>query len=227
MTTKTYTNKSNAARAAKAANGGTLEGLTLMGQEGAWYYDGKLAGADATTQAASAPHVAAEATEQAATAPEAAAPVANTPEAAKKGAHKPLAKRAPKAPAKAAPTSKEVAAAYPKGVQALKVNETKGKNKPRMTTGYKLQKDRDEAHGVKRKSTGTVGDQLWAVYDKLLAQLKAKNKKAGAKDLALAHVRDAGIKAGFNATTVALAFYQWRRFHGVRGRGRKQKVDGE
>lgn len=35
---KTYTNKSNAARAAKSANGGNLDGLVLMGSEGAWYY---------------------------------------------------------------------------------------------------------------------------------------------------------------------------------------------
>lgn len=36
---KTYTNKSNAARAAKAANGGTLDGLTLKGEAGAYYYE--------------------------------------------------------------------------------------------------------------------------------------------------------------------------------------------
>lgn len=35
---KTYTNKSNAARAAKKANGGTLLGLALYGVEGEWYY---------------------------------------------------------------------------------------------------------------------------------------------------------------------------------------------
>lgn len=35
---KTYTNKSNAARAAKKANGGTLEGLRLEGTAGAWHY---------------------------------------------------------------------------------------------------------------------------------------------------------------------------------------------
>lgn len=36
---KTYTNKSNAARAAKKANNGTLDGLVLKGTEGAWYYE--------------------------------------------------------------------------------------------------------------------------------------------------------------------------------------------
>lgn len=227
MSIKTYTNKSNAARAAKKANGGSLEGLTLMGQEGAWYYDGKLAGADATSQAATALHAAAVATEHAATALDAATPAAPAvaPAASKKAA-KPATKKAT-TKAKPAPTSKEVAAAYPGGVKTIKASKHKGKNKPRMTTGYKLQKERPESHGVQRKSSGTVGDQLWAVYDKLLAKLRTKDKKAGAKDLALSQVREAGIEAGFNTTTVALAFYQWRRFHGVRGRGRKQKVDGE
>jgi hypothetical protein len=89
-----------------------------------------------------------------------------------------------------------------------------------------LEKVRPEAHGVQRKSTGTVGAQLWELFDKLLAKLQAKDKKAGAKDLALSQVRGAGEEAGFNSTTVALAFYQWRRFNGVRGRGKKQKVDG-
>lgn len=36
---KTYTNKSNAARAAKKANNGTLDGLVLKGTEGAYYYE--------------------------------------------------------------------------------------------------------------------------------------------------------------------------------------------
>lgn len=224
MSIKTYTNKSNAARAAKKANGGSLEGLTLMGQEGAWYYDGKMADAgEVTAQAAAVLHQAAAASEQAAQLLEQAAPVVAKQVAASKPAKaaKPAAAKEPKK----APNSKEVAASYPSGVKPIKANESKGKNKPRMATGYKLQKERPESHGVQRKSAGTVGDQLWAVYDKLLAALKAKDKKAGAKDLALSQVRDAGIKAGFNSTTVALAFYQWRRFHGVRGRGKKQKVD--
>lgn len=36
---KTYTNKSNAARAAKKANNGTLDGLVLKGTEGAYFYE--------------------------------------------------------------------------------------------------------------------------------------------------------------------------------------------
>lgn len=39
---KTYTNKSNAARAAKKANNGTLDGLVLKGTEGAWYYEAEV-----------------------------------------------------------------------------------------------------------------------------------------------------------------------------------------
>ena len=38
MNVKTYSSKSNAARAAKATNGGTLDGLELHGVEGAWHY---------------------------------------------------------------------------------------------------------------------------------------------------------------------------------------------
>lgn len=250
MTTKTYSTKSNAKRAGVKQYGNAA--IKCYGTEGAWYYAPPTAEADAASapqdtadvQAAVLRNLVAATNQVALAALQADAPKAPVkraavkrtpvaPPAPTKATTKAVAKTAPKAPAKAAakkvakpvPTSKEIAAAYPSGVQKLKANETRGKNKSRTSTGYKLQKERPENHGVQCKSVGTVGQQLWAIYDKLLTDIRKKVKAAGAKDLSLGNVRDAGIKAGFNSTTVALAFYQWRRFHGVRGRGKKQKVD--
>lgn len=253
MTTqKTYSTKSNATRAGKVANGGTLDGLQLLGSEGAWYYgkpddaapapqqalDVTEAASDvarALVQAGNAIALAGLQAEQGAQVPAprktkakvpAKKPVANHAlVTAPNAAPKTPAKRAPAKAAKpkAAPTGKDIASAYKTGVKGIPANATKGQ--PRTVTGYKLQHERIEANGVQRMSKGTVGDQLWSLFDKALAALQKGNKDFGAKDLLLGAVRKVGTDAGFNNTTVALAFYQWRRFMGVRGRGKKQKVD--
>lgn len=222
MSIKTYTNKSNAARAAKKVNGGNLDGLVLLGSEGAWFYappadtEALAAQAAESMQAAPATAPTAEALLEASNGITAAATPSKAPSKAPS-------KRAPTKAATTLPSGKDVAGAYPGGVAKTKASASKGK--PRTKTGYRLEKERPEAHGVQRKSTGTVGDQLWALYDGVLAGLRKKDKGAAPKDVPLATVRSVGVAKGFNPTTVALAFYQWRRFHGVRGRGKKQKVD--
>lgn len=197
---KTYTNKSNAARAAKAANGGTTLGLALYGVEGAWYY-----------------------------APQAAPVVVQKRNA--DGAS------VLTAPAKKAPAKKAAAKKVPAGKHTAKV--TKVATKGRVTTvkakldvydpkhgptqgrirGYVIDADRDEKHGVKRRSAGTIGGRLWAAFDKLSA------RAGGPEKLEIAAVKDHKDVANFNKNKVVIEFYLWRKYHGVRGRGKKQKVD--
>lgn len=205
---KTYTNKSNAARAAKAANGGNLNGLELRGQEGAWYYA-------PAEQAAPAAETVASMT-----------PSLGTPVAAKAKkaapAKKAPAKAAPAAPAAKKAPAKKVAAkkAAPARKPAQPAEEYDVKHGPTQgrISGYHIDADRDEKHGVKRRSSGTIGGRLWAIFDKLAA------KAGGAEKLEIAVVKEHKDVADFNANKVVIEFYYWRRYHGVRGRGKKQKV---
>lgn len=156
---KTYTSKSNAARAAKKANGGKLTDLELKGKTGAWYYVSK--------------------------------------------------KAAKKAPAKKARKAAPVRQEY----------DPKHGPKQGRISGYHIDEDREEKHGVTRRSTGTIGGSLWAIYDRMAA------KAGGPAKLLIADVKVSPLVSEYNANKVVIEFYYWRRFNGVRGRGRKQKVD--
>jgi hypothetical protein len=242
---KTYTNKSNAARAAKVLNGGSLDGLELKGKEGAWYYaipignehvpvdDGiekplrNGMGTPVKTPPAkkAAPRkVAALEFERPARATAAPATVASkgngkaTPKGRSTTAHtfkadKPAAKKAAKKVAKKAPAKK---AAAPR-VAVVEYDVKHGPTQGRIR-GYHIDTDRDEKHGVKRRSAGTIGGRLWSIFDKLSA------KTGKAQDLDIATVKAHKDVGPFNPNKVVIEFYYWRRYHGVRGRGKKQKV---
>ena len=159
---KTYTNKSNAARAAKNANSGTLDGMQLQGEEGAWYY-------------------------------------------ARKPALQPPAAEQRKRTSNATPRE---------GAYDAVNGATQGR-----ISGYRIDSHRDEQHGIKRRSAGTIGGRLWALFDDMLTAVD------GAQDVLIADVKAHPRIQPFNANKVVIEFYQWRKFHGVRGRGKKQKVD--
>lgn len=224
---KTYANKSNAQRAAKAANSGDLNGFTLHGKEGAWYY--------AKTQQDAAGHI------------QELVPVTDHDRRSGtvlgNGLGAPVAAKAKKAaPAKKAPVMtrtavvqkmidstkkkavkkaiKKIAAKKAPVRKATAVVEYDVKRGPTQgrISGYHIDADRAEKHGVKRRSAGTIGGRLWATFDKLAA------KAGGPAKLEIAVVKASKDVADFNANKVVIEFYYWRRFHGVRGRGKKQKV---
>lgn len=245
---KTYSTPSNAKRAAMAANGGSLDGYTLHGGKGAYYYakaqqDAKghitevipVADHDRRSPAAVVlgnglgTPVAAKAKKSAPVKKVAALeyerPAAKKP-AAKKAQPYPLARTAAvdkvlgkKTAKKAAPAkkaAKKVARkAAPKAVQEYDVKN--GPTQGRIS-GYHIDQDRDEKHGVKRRSAGTIGGRLWAIFDKLAT------KAGGPAKLEIATVKEHKDVADFNQNKVVIEFYYWRRYHGVRGRGKKQKV---
>lgn len=172
---KTYTNKSNAARAAKQANGGNLDGMVLKGTEGAWYYE----------KGTSAP-----------------AKKAPAKKAVKKAAKK-VARKAASKPARAA-----VVEEYD-----VKHGPTQGR-----ISGYHIDEERPVKHGVKKRSNGTIGGRLWAIFDTMA------EKAGGPAKLEIAVVKESPKVAEFNKNKVLIEFYLWRKHNGVRGRGRKQKV---
>src|SRR5690606_36775400 len=125
---------------------------------------------------------------------------------------------AKKAPAKKA--AKKVAAKKAAPRKAAPAEEYDVKHGPTQgrISGYHIDADRDEKHGVKRRSAGTIGGRLWAIFDTMAA------KAGGAEKLEIAVVKESKLVADFNANKVVIEFYYWRRYHGVRGRGKKQKV---
>jgi hypothetical protein len=71
------------------------------------------------------------------------------------------------------------------------------------TSGLKIQRDRPEQNGIRRQSAGSVGDKLWALYDKIGPTCTLEQAKQAATD------------AGLSTTSAAIALYNWRKFNGI------------
>ena len=65
---------------------------------------------------------------------------------------------------------------------------------------------------MKRRSAGTIGGRLWALFDTLCAQAGAAEK------LEIAVVKANPHAQLFNRNKVVIEFYQWRKFNGISGR---------
>lgn len=77
------------------------------------------------------------------------------------------------------------------------------------STGLKIEKDREERNGIKKPSVGGTCRAVWDAMDAMVAF----GKNPTAKDVkALAEER------GWNPNNASIEFYQWRKFHGIRGR---------
>lgn len=78
------------------------------------------------------------------------------------------------------------------------------------STGHKIQKDREEQHGVRRPSAGTICDQVWGMVAKMWDETSGTVRF---KDI-LAK----GAENGINEYTVRTQYARWRKFHGIVGR---------
>ncbi len=75
--------------------------------------------------------------------------------------------------------------------------------------GTKIEKHRPEQNGVKRPSVGGMCRAVWDFLDAKVAEgvtITAKDVKAWAPS------------QGWNPNNASIEFYQWRKFHGIRGR---------
>jgi hypothetical protein len=131
-----------------------------------------------------------------------ATPLAKAP--AKKSAAKPAGKKAGKKKPATKGKKLKPAVQYSKDIKQGRIK------------GYKIDADLPVKHGVRKCSAGCIGGQLWALFDSM-----AKGKPA---TLARATVRASKRIEPYNPNKVTIEFYKWRRFHGVRGRGKKQKT---
>lgn len=266
---KTYTEKSNAARAAKKANNGTLDGLTLMGSEGAWYYaklsdvgdnhtaeptvatvaqpaapalpppsmgdvmqvlglKSKTPAAKKVSQPTRPLDVGAKAAEKSAPAVKAApssgarSTSSTTAKPSKKVPAKKAATKKAAPPAKKAPVKK---AAAKKATKTVEVYDVKNGPTHGRIRGYKIDADREVKHGIARRSAGTIAGRLWVIFDRLAKAAGGPAKLEIATVRADKEIVGKTPDKAFNKNKVMIEFYIWRRFHGVRGQGKKQKVD--
>lgn len=79
-----------------------------------------------------------------------------------------------------------------------------------VAPGLKIEKDRPEQNGVKRPS---LGGRCRAVWD----ALDAYRDETGETPTASV-VRDLAADEGWNPNNASIEFYQWRKFHGIKGR---------
>lgn len=90
-------------------------------------------------------------------------------------------------------------------------------NKPvQVAVGLKIEKDRPEQNGVKRPS---LGGRCRAVWDALSAY---QNETGMAPNAQV--VRDLAADEGWNPNNASIEFYQWRKYHGIKGRTPKVAV---
>lgn len=78
------------------------------------------------------------------------------------------------------------------------------------SVGYTIQKERPSANNVTRASIGTACERVWSMCDTLQDELKRLPT--------IGEAREYGEKLGLNKNNIAIEFYRWRKFQGVRGR---------
>ena len=85
-------------------------------------------------------------------------------------------------------------------------------SKPTTATGkgLKIEKDREERNGVKRPSVGGACRAVWDFLDGVV-------KNTGIQPT-IGLVKEEAEAAGWNVNNASIEFYQWRKFHGIRGR---------
>ena len=84
--------------------------------------------------------------------------------------------------------------------------------KPVTGRGIKIEKDRDEQHGIKRPSVGGLCRQIWDWLDLVSAKGEAPTAKT---------VKAMASVYGWNPNNASIEFYQWRKFNGISGRTKK------
>ena len=79
---------------------------------------------------------------------------------------------------------------------------------PDIAKGLKIEKDRPTQNGVTMPSAGGKCRAVWELCDQL----------GGATNPPTVGAVKAAAPEGLNATNVQIEYYNWRKFHGIRGR---------
>jgi hypothetical protein len=83
------------------------------------------------------------------------------------------------------------------------------------TEGLKIDKDRTAANGVKERSKGGLCRLVWDTLDGMV--------KASAGTVpSVGDIKKHAEEQGWNVNNASIEYYQWRKFHGISGRGAKR-----
>lgn len=87
---------------------------------------------------------------------------------------------------------------------------TKTRKTTATGTGLKIEANREERNGIKRPSVGGV---CRAVWDECDAYMEANGKSPKPSNL-----KEKALAEGWNLNNVSIELYQWRKFNGISGR---------
>lgn len=85
--------------------------------------------------------------------------------------------------------------------------------------GLKIEKDREERNGVKMPSVGGMCRAVWDALNNLMTHDEATGL---ANVPTVADIKALAEEKGWNVNNASIEYYQWRKFHGISGRGKKQ-----
>lgn len=85
--------------------------------------------------------------------------------------------------------------------------------------GLKIQKDREAQNGVKERSKGGLCRAVWDELNSLMTHDEATGL---ANVPTVAQIKKIAEEKGWNVNNASIEYYQWRKFHGISGRGKKQ-----
>lgn len=86
------------------------------------------------------------------------------------------------------------------------------------TEGLKIEKNRAQQNGVKERSKGGLCHAVWSALD----ELAIKDPATGVATVpTVAQIKELAVAKGWNVNNASIEYYQWRKFHGITGRGKK------
>lgn len=85
--------------------------------------------------------------------------------------------------------------------------------------GLKMDKNREERNGVKERSRGGLCRLVWDTLNSMMTHDEATGL---ANVPTVADIKKVAEEKGWNVNNASIEYYQWRKFHGISGRGKKQ-----
>ena len=87
------------------------------------------------------------------------------------------------------------------------------------TEGLKIEKDREQRNGVKMPSKGGLCRTVWDTLNSMMTHDEATGLANVPTAADIKHVAE---QQGWNVNNASIEYYQWRKFMGISGRGKKQ-----
>lgn len=84
--------------------------------------------------------------------------------------------------------------------------------------GLKIEKNREERNGVKMPSVGGMCRAVWDALNNMMTHDEATGL---ANVPTVADIKKLAETNGWNVNNASIEYYQWRKWHGITGRGKK------